>query len=409
MVDVNEVDLESVDLMDDGWHADGPPHALFDRLRSECPVHPGRSADGTRYWSLTRDADVTEVSRDTATYSSHRGGIFLHPDQVAALDLNRNVLLYKDPPEHSKYRKILAKVFTPKAVKALEPTVREVVTMVIDDLIGSGRCDVVADIAARVPLTVLADLLGLPRDDIDKLFTWTHQIERAQQSDEPRGAEDTFQEMFGYLQEQLQRLMGEQGDSLAVRISQAEVDGESLAPEEILTLFALLVFAGNDTTRNTSATGLLTLLRHPDQWQAIVDDPSIVPNAVEEILRHTSVVKFFARTATGDAEIDGTRIAEGDKVVTWFTAASRDPENADDPHGFDVRRENPQHRAFGGGGPHMCLGNQLARLELRVIFEELARRMPDIALDGEPELLRSNWAHALTALPVRFAPGPREG
>jgi cholest-4-en-3-one 26-monooxygenase len=405
--DERDTDLTTVDPMDRTLHEQGPPHELFARMRTECPVHPGTGPDGNRFWSVTRDEDVTAVSRDPATFSSHRGGVFLHPDQVAPLDFLRQVLLFKDPPEHRNYRRILASVFTPKAISAMEDQVRAVVTDAIDRVIEEGRADFVRDIAVPVPLRVLAGLLGIPDGDVDQLYEWTHQIERAQQSDEPAGATQVFGEMVGYLHQQVERQLGEGEDSLVVRLQNAEVDGQRLAPEEILTFFGLLVFAGNDTTRNTAATGTLALLRH-GLWSTLRDQPDIAPRAVEEILRWTTVVKYFARTATGDTEIDGQAVAEGEKVVTWFTSASRDADLNEDPDRFDITREKAQHRAFGGGGPHMCLGNQLARLELRVLFEELPRRMPDLALDGEAEFLGSNWAHALTSLPVTFTPGPRE-
>ena len=213
----------------------------------------------------------------------------------------------------------------------------------------------------------------------------------------------TFGEMVGYLQQLVQRQVAEGGDSLVTRLRQAEVDGDTLSDDEILTFFGLLVFAGNDTTRNTAATGILALLRHPEQWRLLRENPERIPTAVEEILRYTSVVKYFVRTATRDVELAGRKIAEGDKVVTWFTSASRDDALTEDPQRFDVTRDNPEHRTFGGGGPHFCLGNRLARLELRVLLEELTRRMPDLELDGPVEYLDSNWAHALTALPVKFS------
>jgi cytochrome P450 len=388
--------------MDGSWHTEGPPHELFARLRAQCPVHPGMTKDGQRYWSVTRDSEVRQVSRDPATFSSYRAGIFLNPDQVAPLDFVRNVLLYKDPPEHSKYRKILASVFTPKAINGLEPDVRSVVTSVLDQVIESGRCDFVADIAVPVPLRMLAMLMGIPDEDIPTLYAWTEQIERAQQSSEPAAATDTFGEMFGYLQKLLQRQVAEEGDSLVIRLRNAEVDGDTLSDDEILTFFGLLVFAGNDTTRNTAATGTLALLRHPEQWQLLRENQELIPNAVEEILRYTTVVKYFVRTATQDLELAGQQIAEGDKVITWFSSASRDEALTEDAQRFDVTREAPEHRAFGGGGPHFCLGNRLARLELRVLLEELTRRMPDLELDGPVEYLDSNWAHALTSMPVRF-------
>jgi cytochrome P450 len=407
-VDPQQVDLASVDVMDESWHVEGPPHELLGRLRSECPVHPGRTRDGQRFWSLTRDAEVRAVSRDPLSFSSYRAGVFLNPDQVAPLDLVRNVLLYKDPPVHSQYRKILASVFTPKAVNALEPQVRAVVASVLDAVIESGTCDFVRDIAVPVPLRVLAMLMGIPEADIPRLYEWTEQIERAQRSTESAAATGTFAEMFGYLQQLVQRQASEGGNNLVVRLRDAQVDGESLNDDEILTFFALLVFAGNDTTRNTAATGMLALLRHPHQWRLLREDPKLIPQAVEEVLRYTSVVKYFVRTATHDTELAGQQISEGDKIVTWFTSASRDEALTEDAHRFDVTRKNPEHRAFGGGGPHFCLGNRVARLELSVLFEELAQRMPDLELDGQVEYLVSNWAHALTSLPVRFSPGTRK-
>jgi cytochrome P450 len=194
-----------------------------------------------------------------------------------------------------------------------------------------------------------------------------------------------------------------------MRLRAAEVDGQKLDDSEILVFFGLLMFAGNDTTRNTAASGMHALLEHPDQFAELVADPSLIPDAVEEILRWTSVVNWFARTAKEDVELGGQQIAAGDKVVMWYTSASRDEAVFDDPDRFDIHRGSPDHKAFGGGGRHFCLGAGLARLELRVLLEEVVRRMPDLAASGEPERLPSNWANMLTSLPVAFTPGPRLG
>ena len=283
------------------------------------------------------------------------------------------------------------------------------VTRVIDEVTERGSCDFVTDIAVPIPLGVLSQLMGIPDADIPRLYAWTEQIEAAQRSRESAAATETFGEMAGYLHEQITRQAAEGGDSLVMRLREAEVDGERLDDSEILVFFGLLVFAGNDTTRNTTAAGTLALLEHPDQLALLRDDPSLIPQAVEEILRYTSVVNYFARTATCDSEIAGQRIAEGEKVVIWYTSASRDEAVYADPQRFDVTRDEHDHKAFGGGGRHFCLGAGLARLELRIIFEEVLRRMPDIAQAGEAERLRSSWAHSLTALPVTFTPGAREG
>ena len=251
--------------------------------------------------------------------------------------------------------------------------------------------------------------MGLPDEDIPLLKHWTDEIESAQQSTESAAALSTLGDMSAYLLEQIQAQAEQGGDSLVIKLREAEVDGERLTEVEILVFFALLVFAGNDTTRNTASGGMLALLEHPEQWRGLCADPELIPNAVEEILRYTSVVNYFARTATSDTELAGEKIAKGDKVVMWYASASRDERVNPEPDRFDINREEITHRAFGGGGRHFCLGAGLARLELRVLFEELTRRMPDIRLAGSVERLRSSWANSLTALPVEFTPGAREG
>ncbi len=403
------MDLATVNLMDPELFADGPPHELFARMRAEAPVRWNLLPEGDGFWSLTRHADVSAVSRDTDTFSSHRAGIFLDPNLVVPLDLSRNLLLFKDPPEHTKYRKILQSAFVPNTVRQMEDAVRARVTRVIDAVIETGACDFVTDIAVPVPLGMLAELMGVPDEDIPRLYEWSEQIEAAQLSSESAAALETFGEMAAYLHEQIQRQVESGEDSLVTRLRAAEVDGERLDDSEILVFFGLLVFAGNDTTRNTTATGMLALLEHPEQWELLCADSSLIETAVEEILRYTSVVNYFCRTATHDTDVDGQAIAEGDRVMIWYTSSSRDESVYEDPQRFNVTRSEQAHKAFGGGGRHFCLGAGLAKLELRVIFEELARRMPDLTLGGPPVRLRSAWANSLTAMPVSFSPGSREG
>jgi cholest-4-en-3-one 26-monooxygenase len=394
------LDLTEVDLMDPEWFADGPPHELFARMRAEAPVRWNRTGDGG-FWSLTRHAEVAAVSRDPQTFSSYRAGIFLHPDQVTPLDMNRSLLLYMDPPQHTKYRQILQSAFVPNTVRRLEDQVRARVARVMDDAVAAREFDAVADVAVPIPLGVLAEIMGLPDEDIPRLFEWTEKIEAAQRAPEPAAALGVFVEMAGYLHEQIARQIEEgRTDSLVMRLREAEVDGQRLDDTEILVFFGLLVFAGNDTTRNTTANGILALLDHPDQLQVLRAEPAVIPQAVEEILRYTSVVNYFARTATRATELNGQPIAEGDKVVMWYCSASRDEAVYDDPQRFDIRRTEHDHCAFGGGGRHFCLGAGLARLELRVILEELLARAPELERAGEVQRLRSAWANGLTSLPV---------
>jgi cytochrome P450 len=397
------------DPYDTGLFAQGPPHDLFASLRQEDPVRWVPTADDGGFWSITRHADIAAVSRDTDTFSSSQAGIFLHQDQVAPLDLTRNLLLYKDPPDHTKYRKILQTAFVPNTVAALEDDVRARVTGEIDKFIEAGRCDFTKELAVRVPLCVLIELFGVdPEEHFDTFYRWTHEIEMAQLSPEPAAALPTFGEMAGFLMGEIQRQAEGDEETLVTKLRAAEVEGQRLTDEEILVFFALLAFAGNDTTRNTTSNGMLALLQHPEQWQLLVGDPELIPRAVEEILRWTSVVNYFFRTATTDTQIGEQAIAKGDKVMIWYTSGSRDEDACEEPGRFDVTREEMRHMAFGGGGRHFCLGAGLARLELRVMFEEVARRMPDIRQAGPEERLSSTWANSLTSLPVEFTPGQRE-
>jgi cytochrome P450 len=400
--------LDEIDLTDVTLFADGPPHHLFAQMRAESPARWNQTTDGEGFWSVTREADVAAVSRDFETFSSHAAGIFLNPDKAIPLDMARNLLLYKDPPEHTKYRLILQKAFVPHTVRALEGDIRAVVTRIVDAVIEAGSCDFVGDIAVPVPLSVLAELLGLPQEDRPTLKRWTDEIEAGLQSSESAAAMPTFGEMGTYLMEQIEIQGRAEHESLVRTLRAAEVDGERLTDVEILVFFGLLVFAGNDTTRNTASNGMLTLLEHPEQWRLICEQPELIPRAVEEILRWTSVVNYFVRTATRDTELGGQRIEAGQKVVIWYTSASRDAEAVADPERFDITRAEVNHTAFGGGGRHFCLGAGLARLELRVLFEELARRMPDMTVAGSVERLSSSWANSLTSMPVTFTPGSPE-
>lgn len=410
MTSVADVNLETIDLLDESLFQDGPPHELFARMREETPIRWNTVSDGSGFWSLTRHEEISYVSKSPEIFSSWRAGVFLEPDLVLPLDVNRNLLLYKDPPEHTKYRKILNTAFTPNTVKKMEEAIRDRITEVIDDVIEAGTCDFAQDIAVPVPLKMLISLMGLPDEDFGQLLEWTDGIEEAQRSGEPGGATELFMGMAGYLMEQVQKQIAEgQEDSLVMRLRNAEVDGEKLDDAEILVFFGLLVFAGNDTTRNTAASGVKTLLEHPDQFQKLKDDPSLIDAAVEEILRYTSVVQYFVRTATQDTEILGQKIAEDEKVMIWYTSASRDESVFDDPQTFDITRNADGHKAFGGGGRHFCLGAGLARAELRILLQELIRRTPDIELDGDVKRLPSAWANMVTGLPVKFTPGTREG
>jgi len=398
----------SAGLLDPDRFLAGPPHDLLDELREIGAERTGEGPTGTPLTSAFRASDIAAVSKDPGTWSSWEGGIFPHPDQVNHLDLNRNLLLFMDPPEHTKYRKILQTAFVPHAVSQLEGRIRAIVSEVLDEAFAHRSFDFVAAVSVPIPLRVLADLMGLPGDDIPQLLDWTDRIEESQRSTEPAASTPVMEEMAAYLLAQIERQKAAGADSLVTTLAAAEVDGETLTDIEILVFFALLVFAGNDTTRNTLSAGMLALLEHPDQLDLLRREPERITGAVEEILRWTTVVEYFCRTAKTDAEVAGCPVAGGEKVMLWYASGSRDPELNDDPHRFDVTRPEPRHMAFGGGGRHFCLGAGLARLELRVALEEILARTASIEPAGTPARLRSNWANALTSLPVQIEPAPNE-
>lgn len=405
---VAAVDIATVNVFDPHWWIAGPPHELFARMRREAPVHWNPLGDGNGCWSLFGHAEIAAVSHDTETYSSRRGGLFIHPDQLLELDVIGNMLNVMDPPTHTRYRKILARVFTPAAVAKMAAGIRARVHRTIDKVIEAGRCDYVQDIAVPIPLLILMELMDAPEADMGLFYDWTDRIEQGIRSPEPNAGVEVFADMGAYLAQQVERQSKEAvEDSLVMRLRNAEVDGQELTDVEIVMFFGLLTFAGNDTTRNTAAIGLQTLLEHPEALQQLYADQSLLPGAIEEILRWTSVVQWFARTATRDVELGGKQISEGDKLVMWYASGSRDEAVFDNAGTFDIHRPKPDHQAFGGGGRHFCLGASLARLELRIIFEAVLDRMKNLTLAGTPELLPSNWAYSLTTLPVTFTPGPR--
>lgn len=405
----NAADLEQVNLFESALHRDGPPHELLARLREVAPVRWNPLSDGTGCWTVLGHEEVAEVSRDFKTFSSYERGVLLHPDQVLPLDVARNLLLYMDPPRHTQYRLILQSAFTPHAVRSLEPLIRARVARTIDRFIERGHADLVSELAVPIPLGVVTDLLGIPDSDHELLLSWTSETEEATRSEEPAAAAEAFGQLAAYLQELIARQTEEgREDTILAKLRGASVEGRPINDVEILVFFGLITFAGHDTTRNTTATGMLALLEHPEALAELREDPSLIPAAVEEILRFTSVVKWFNRTATRDVELGGQKIAAGDRVVMWYTSASRDEQLFEDPQRFDIHRVKPDHDAFGGGGRHFCLGAGLGRLDLAIIFEETLRRLWDLRPAGEPERIVSPWTNALTTLPVAFTPGPRE-
>jgi linalool 8-monooxygenase len=403
-----ELDLEKVDLMDGDLFADGPPHELFARMRSEAPVHWHATGDDDGFWSVTKNADIMSISRDPGTFSSERQGVFVREGMPMPLEVLNQVILGMDPPRHTKYRGIVQKAFTPRIIALQEEQVRERVAHLLDGICERGECDLVRELSVELPLQVIAEMLGVPQEDRQKLFDWTMQIEAAVGDPSVSGAEALGQ-IGMYLASMVTERRDKPADDLLTALISAELDGERLTDFEIAAFFALLMFAGNDTTRNTISGGALALMENPDQRRKLIDDPGLFDGmAVEEILRWVTPVMWFRRTPTTDTAIRGVPVREGDKVVMWYASGSRDEEAIPEPMRFDVSRPKVDHQAFGGGGRHFCLGSPLARLELKLLFPELLRRLPDMELAGPVGRSHSNWVNGFTSLPVTFTPTARQ-
>jgi cytochrome P450 len=405
-----DIDLSQVDLTDLSYFEDGPPYELFARMRSEASPHwNALTGDEPGFWSFTKAADIAAISRDPASFSSARGGVFTTAQGAVPPEVLAEVILGMDPPRHTKHRNVVQAVFTPKLIRQKEENIRATVTALIDDVIERGECDFVDDIAVELPLRIIADMLGVPQDDRGQLFEWTNRLSLAAATADPQLGMGALMEIGGYMTGLTAERRANPGDDLVSRMITSEVDGESLSEAEVTFFFGILMFAGNDTTRNTAAGGMRALLENGSERQKLVDNPDGIPNAVEEMLRWVTPVIYFTRVAQCDTEVGGHPIREGERVAMWYSAGSRDPAVVEDPERFDVSREKPPHQAFGGGGAHFCLGNSLARLELRILFEELMRRMPDTQLAGPITRLTSNFSNELTSMPVTFTPGNREG
>jgi cytochrome P450 len=392
-----------VNLADAAAFAAGPPHALFARMRAEAPVcwHP--EPQGPGFWALTRHADVLAVSRDAATFSSARAGYMTQDMDPLAVAQSRLMLLGMDPPEHTRLRGLVNRGFTPRQVARLEPRIRALSAAIVDAVAPRGACDFVTDVSGELPSLLIAELMGIPPGDGRRLYALT---ERMHQTEAPPDAQAAAVEMLGYAGSVRAAKRARPADDIASVLLQAEIEGERLSDLEFDLFFLLLINAGGDTTRNLVASGMLALLAHPDQLADVRAEPALLPGAIEEMLRFVPPVVQFRRTLTRDAEIRGQRLREGEKVVMFYPAANRDEEVFAEPDRFDVRRAPNPHLAFGGGGAHYCLGANLARLEIRCLFEAVLARLQDLELAGPVERLHSWFIDGPRRMPVRFRAAP---
>jgi cytochrome P450 len=386
-------------LADAATYRNGPPHALFARLRREAPVcwHPEPAGPG--FWALTKHADVLAVSRDSATFSSARAGYMTQDMDPLAVAQSRLMLLGMDPPEHTRLRGLVNRGFTPRQVARLEPRIRALSASIVDAVAPRGACDFVTDVSGELPSLLIAELMGIPPADGRRLYELT---ERMHQTGAPADTQAAVVEMLSYSAGVRSAKRAQPADDIVSALLAAEIDGERLSELEFDLFFLLLINAGGDTTRNLVASGMLALLAHPDQLAAVRADRALLPGAIEEMLRFVPPVVQFRRTLTRDVEIRDQKIREGEKVVMFYPAANRDEEVFDAPDRFDVRRAPNPHIAFGGGGAHYCLGANLARLEIRCLFEAVLERLHDLELAGPVERLHSWFIDGPRRMPVRF-------
>jgi cytochrome P450 len=398
----------NIDLLSPASFAKGQPHEQFRWLREHAPVYRHPEPDGPGFWTVTRYDDVRTVGRDPERFSSLP--TIMIPD-LAGLDFgDHQMMIMSDPPRHTRLRRIINSQFTPRAAERLRTRIEELARQIIDAVIERGECDAVTDIAGEMPSYVIADLLGVPLDDGRRLYQLTETIHAAPET-VPEGAGlGAVIEMFNYAHQVAGDKRKQPADDLATRILHAEVDGERLDDIDFNLFFLLLIDAGGDTTRNLVGGGLLALFEHPDERRRLQNDlDGMLPTAVDEMLRWVSPVIYMRRTATQACEIANTPIEEGDKVVMYYGSANRDERAFAAPDRFDVAREPNEHIAFGGGGPHFCLGSHIARVEIQALLRELLTRLPDIAPSGPAEWLASNFISGPKHLPVRFTPSPCEG
>jgi cytochrome P450 len=395
-----------IDLYDPDTYAIGAPHEVFAELRRSDPIHWQDIPEGTGYWAVLRHADVVHVARTPKLFSASAGGVVLEDLDPEQLAMMQHMLLAMDPPTHDTHRRPLAPTFGARVIGGMERRIRTIVGEILDS-VGDGELELVHDVCGLLPSRVVGDVMGLPPDDEPRIRRWAELMTGSQDADVV-GADDTTNasiEMAMYAIDLAARRRAEPArDDLTSLLLASTFDGEPMSDVDFGSFFVQLVTAGNDTTRTMLSSGTRALVEHPAELAALRADRSLIPSAVEEILRWANPLHYFRRTATEDTDLSGVRVAAGDKVAMIYTSANRDETVFDDPDRFDVRRGPNPHLSFGIGG-HFCLGAHVARLEGRVFFEELLDRFARLEITGDPQRVRSNLNNGLRTLPMRLVRG----
>jgi methyl-branched lipid omega-hydroxylase len=409
--------VDEIDLSDPEVWIGGEREGIFAKLRAEAPItfqqefEPPPEMDfprGPGFWAITRYADVMQVSRDPETF--HSAPTSTIGDIPAEIAEWLGSMINMDAPKHTKLRLIVNRGFTPRQVARIEESVREQAREIVDRVAPLGECDFVSEIAAALPLQIICDMMGIPREDTKMIFDHTNVILGVGDPEYVNSMEDLMAAGMGLFQYGLalaEDRMANPRDDITTTLMQAEVEDENgihkLTPQELGSFFLLLVAAGNETTRNAISHGMLAMTEHPDQRKLWVEDfDAVSSTAVDEIVRWATPVINFRRTASVDTVVGDQEVKAGQKVVMWYNSANRDERAFDDPYRFDVTRSPNEHLGFGAGGPHFCLGANLARREIRVMFEEIFRKLPDLEITGTPDMLQSSFIHGIKRMPCAW-------
>jgi len=406
------------DLSDNDLFTGGAPWATFDALRREDPCHWNpEAAPNHGFWSVTRHADIVNVTRDEETFSSEVGAVNLEELDADQLQIRKS-MLETDGARHFALRRLLQRDFSARSLVDFEPFLRGLTATTLDAALPKREFDFVKEVSADFPIRVLARLLGVPDADTPQLINWGNRMVGNTDPDETDVLLDSPEseqyrnlpfrspaalEVFQYGEDLARERRGGDGDDLVSKlVNRVPEDGIPLSERDFRNYFLLLVIAGNETTRHTISHSMNALIEHPEAFATLKERPELIRGAVEEMLRWASPVYHFRRTATRDVELHGKSIRRGDKVVVWWPSGNRDESVFPEPYRFDVTRDAREHMAFGKGGPHLCLGNQLARMEIRIMFEEIVRRVDSAERLGDLRRVRSNFVNGIKAFPIRM-------
>lgn len=400
-------DLSSIDIYDHEQYRDAPPYAKFATLRAQAPVFRHDDPQVPEgHWALTRHADVVYVSRNPEIFSSHERTALSQEFAMEQIEQNRLLMLNQDAPQHTRTRAIVNRGFTPRLIGRLEERIQGVCDEIVAAAVAKGEGDFVTLCAAELPLIMIAELMGVPQEDRHKVFHWSNTMiggDDPEFAHSPADSQAAAMEMFVYANALAEEKRKQLADDIISKLVSADEEGNILNELEFDMFFILLAVAGNETTRNAISGGMHALIEFPDQWTKLKSDPvKYVPTTADEVVRWSTPVNQFRRTAMQDVEVGGQLIKKGDKVLIYYSSANRDETVFENPETFDITRDPNPHIGFGGGGPHFCLGRHLAKLELECMFRALATQVERVEFTAPARRLRSNFINGIKEMPVRF-------